>query len=105
MRIHSWDRSTLIKALFHGAMIESVTITPTVIYGWGHAGPEGGLLGIISGLLNMPGFIVAFWLTSTFDLDFPSWYAFVAVVFLFQVLLLSYIIFVYLRIKKTKMRG
>ncbi len=86
-------------------MIESVTITPTVIYGWGHAGPEGGLLGIISGLLNMPGFIVAFWLTSTFDLDFPSWYAFVAVVFLFQVLLLSYIIFVYLRIKKTKMRG
>jgi hypothetical protein len=105
MRIHCWDRSTIIKALFHSVMIESVTITPTVIFGWGHAGPEGGLLGIISTLLNWPGFIVAFWLTSTFDLDFPSWYAFVAVVFLFQVLLLSYIIFVFLRVKRIKRQG
>ncbi len=85
-------------------MIESVIITPTIIFGWGHAGPEGGLLGIISGLLNLPGFIVAFWLTSTFDLDFLSWYAFVAVVFVFQVLLLSYVIFAYLRLKEIKMQ-
>ena len=35
----------MIRALFHSVMIEIVTITPTVIFGWGTLVPKEGFLG------------------------------------------------------------
>ncbi|MGI8653939.1 MAG: hypothetical protein ACR2LC_01825 [Pyrinomonadaceae bacterium] len=90
-KIHYLDRATLIKALIRSLEIESIAILPMSIYGWGHAGPEGGIVGLIGGLLNLPGFIVVMGLTYYLNLDWPSWYAVVAAIYLVQVGLLSYV--------------
>jgi hypothetical protein len=104
-RLHRWDRAAILNSLIRGAEIEGILILPMAIYGWGHAGPEGGVPGLVSGLLNLPGFLAVMGLTYYFNLDWPSWYAVVAAIFLIQVSLISYVIFIYLRRKKLKAGG
>jgi hypothetical protein len=100
-RIHRWDKSIAHRALIFGAMIEAVVIAPAVLSPWGHGGPEW-LLGWLSVLLNLPGLLFAFLLLRNFRSNDGSFTVFFAAVFVVQTIIISYLLFVYLRWKKLK---
>jgi hypothetical protein len=99
-KIHCWDGDAIATSLFRAAVIEGFAIAPLLISGMGHAGPNGGLLGYLSLLLNIPGLIVAALLTNQ-TADF-SWLGFCAKAYLTQFTLLSYLMFVFIRRKNIK---
>jgi hypothetical protein len=97
-KIHCWDADAIVTALFRAAVIEGFAIAPLVIFGMGHAGPNGGLLGYLSLFLNIPGLMVAAFFTDQ-KADF-SWLGFCAKAFLTQFILLGYLIFILIRRKR-----
>ena len=97
-RIHSWDAVSLAKALIVGSAMECVALAPLAYYYMGHAGPNGGVLGLLSFLFNLPGFGLFMLLTSMSPHD-TSWAGTMAAVFLLQTAVLSYILFVYFRMR------
>jgi hypothetical protein len=99
-KIHIWDGRALFSALIFAAVIESLMIAPLVIYGIGHAGPNGGGLGYLSLFLSMFGIGVAVALTD--DPRYFTWFKFYSITFTVQTLLLSYICFI--TIRKAKIR-
>lgn len=100
IKIHSWDVDAIATVIFRSVVIEGLAIAPLAIFGMGHAGPEGGLLGYLSLLLNLPGITVAALLTDQ-TANF-SWLGFCAKVFLTQFTLLAYLMFVFIRRRKFK---
>ena len=66
-----------IRYFIYSAIIEALVLAPLAIAGMGHAGPNGGILALISFFINLPGiFFVAYW-----DLPWPK---FVVAVFIVQ---------------------
>ena len=63
------------------AIIEGLGLIPLAIAGMGHAGPNGGVLALISFFLNFPGLLFVGWLSSYWDLPWPR---FVFAVFVVQ---------------------
>lgn len=96
-RIHSWDPISLGKSLVVGSGVELLAIAPLAYYSMGHAGPNGGILGVLSFLFNLPGFLFAVWLTSALSVDL-SWSGMIAAVFLAQTVVLVYMLFFILRL-------
>lgn len=74
-----------IRYFIYSAIIEGVALAPVAIAGIGHAGPNGGFLGLISFILNLPGILFVAWLSSYWDFLWPM---FVITVFVFQTALL-----------------
>ena len=72
-----------IKPLVYAAIIEGASLTPLAISGMGHAGPNGGLLALVSFLVNLPGIICVGWVMSSWHFDF-EWPWFVLAVFVVQ---------------------
>jgi hypothetical protein len=99
-RIHRWDKGTILKALFIGALIEALAIAPAALSPWGHAGPDT-LLGWLSLLLNMPGIYVLRML-GVFRPGGESIVFLFCAVFIIQTIMISYPVFVYLRWRKLK---
>ena len=99
-RIHSWDRNVLFKSLIIGTAIAAVAIAPVALSAWGHAGPESwlGWLGVV---LNLPGMLVVRLLRDIGVVGDTLGAIFTAA-FIAQAVMLSYIVFVYLRRKKLK---
>ena len=103
-RIHRWDAATLLEALIVGSAVEFWTIAPLAYYQLGHAGPNGGLIGVLSFLFNLPGLLFFAW--STFLLGIhTSWAGTMAVVFLLQTPVVVYISFVLLRLMRSPSRS
>jgi hypothetical protein len=69
------------RYFFYSAVIEGLALSPIAISGIGHAGPNGGILALISFLLNLPGILFVGWLSSFGDF---SWPRFVVAVFIVQ---------------------
>jgi len=63
------------------AIVEALGLTPFAAAGMGHAGPNGGLLSLISFFLNLPGIFVVDSLSSNWDLPWPK---FVVAIFVVQ---------------------
>ena len=63
------------------AIVEGLALTPVAIAGIGHAGPNGGILSLISFFLNLPGILFVGWLSSYWDFPWPG---FVVAVFVAQ---------------------
>lgn len=103
-RIHGWDAISLTKALIVGSAVECVAIAPLAYYGMGHAGPHGGVLGLLSFLFNLPGFWLFVSLESVLSLD-TSWAGTMAGVFLLQAVTLCYILFVLFRLREVGRRA
>jgi hypothetical protein len=99
-RIHRWDRGVIFKSLIIGVTIEAIALVPAVLSTWGHAGPES-WLGWLGVLLNLPGMLVVRPLRD-FGVVGDSFAAIFTAVFIAQAVMLSYIVFVYLRRKKQK---
>jgi hypothetical protein len=99
-RIHRWDRVTVAKALIIGAAVEAVAIAPAALSPWGHAGPES-WLGWLSVLFNLPGIVVVR-LLRDLGMSGESSAGLLAAVFIVQTIILSYLLFVWLRRKKLK---
>ena len=99
-KIHIWDGRAIATALFLGAVIEGLSISPLVIFGMGHAGPNGEGFGYISLFLNIFGIGVAVALTDKF-LN-TSWLGLCVIAFLIQTAFLSYIFFIFIRKRKLK---
>jgi hypothetical protein len=95
LKIHTWDGRALFSALIFSAVLESLAVAPLVIYGMGHAGPNGGGLGYLSLFLNLFGISIAAALTGD-SRDF-TWFQFYSITFVAQTLVLSYISFVIIR--------
>ena len=70
----------------YSALIEGLALAPVAISGIGHAGPNGGILGLISFLLNLPGILCVLWLAQYWDF---SWARVVIAVFVIQTALLG----------------
>ena len=70
-------------------------MAPGVLSSWGHAGPDT-TLGWLSLLFNFPGMLLAALLSGFTLFDGPTILS-VAVVFALQTLIISYLVFVYLR--------
>lgn len=96
--IHRWDKDAILKALALGASIEAIAIAPAVFSTWGHAGPES-FLGWLSILLNLPGMYLLR-LLGVFKSGNASFTLIFASIFLVQTVMISYLVFVYLRWKK-----
>jgi hypothetical protein len=73
------------RYFFYLAVIEGLVLSPVAIAGIGHAGPNGGILALISFLLNLPGIICVMWLSQFWDFPWPR---FIVAVFAVQTLLL-----------------
>lgn len=99
-RIHRWDAGVVLKALAIGAVIEAVAAAPAALSPWGHAGPES-MLGWLSVLLNMPGLFVL-GLLRDLRAGNESFAGLFAVVFVVQTIIISYLVFVYLRRRKLR---
>ena len=100
-RVHRWDAAALAKALIAGAAAECAAAAPLAYYGMGHAGPNGGVLGVLSFLINLPGFLFLVELESISPAR-RSWAGDMAVVFLLQTALLGYALFVYFRLRSLR---
>lgn len=101
-RIHRWDRQVFAKALVTVTALEILAILPAILSPWGHAGPET-LWGWLGVLLNLPGiFVVGAIATATGSLDTMSGWGPIVSVFVVQVVLFSYVAFVWLRWKKRR---
>ncbi|HSE22375.1 MAG TPA: hypothetical protein VLB68_11990 [Pyrinomonadaceae bacterium] len=70
-----------IRYFIYSAIVEALALTPVAVAGIGHAGPNGGLLALISFFLNLPGIFVVGSLSDYWD--FP-WSKFVVAVFVVQ---------------------
>lgn len=70
-----------IRYFISSAVLEALVLAPVAISRFSHAGPNGGILGLISFLLNYPGIICVGWLSGYWDF---SWPGFVIAVFLVQ---------------------
>jgi hypothetical protein len=103
-RIHRWDVATLLEALIVGSAIEFWAIAPLAYYQMGHAGPNGGLLGLLSFLLNLPGLMFFAWSSFLLGVD-TSWAGTMAAIFLLQTPVLVYISFVLLRLMRSPSRS
>lgn len=90
-------RWTILKSLIIGILLETILLAPALIAPWGHAGPET-LPGLLSFLLNLPGFVVLMKLTS--DQGFSTTNRDFLFVFVIQTLIISYFVFVMLRWRK-----
>ncbi|HEV7397093.1 MAG TPA: hypothetical protein VGN86_11325 [Pyrinomonadaceae bacterium] len=72
----------MVKRYFiYSALSEGLALAPVAIAGIGHAGPNGGILALISFFVNLPGILFVGWLSSYWD--FP-WRRFVFAVFVVQ---------------------
>jgi hypothetical protein len=96
-KIHTWDIATILKSVVVGIVLETILLGPSIpsILPWGHAGPET-LPGLLSFLLNIPGFLVVQELE---HLGFSINAAFLFI-FVIQTLIISYFVFVILRWRK-----
>ena len=86
----------------YSALIEGLALAPVAIYGIGHAGPNGGILPLISFVLNLPGIIFVGWLSSY--IDFP-WFRFVAAVFVVQTGMLWLFGLLVMRLRRATAQG
>ena len=80
-----------------GIVVETILLAPALLTPWGHAGPET-LPGLLSFLLNLPGFVVLMGLTS--DQGFSTTNRDFLFVFAIQALIIGYFVFVMLRWRK-----
>lgn len=98
-QIQSWDLQTILKSVVIGIVLESILIAPGIpskLFPWGHAGPET-LPGLLGFLLNLPGFAIFTTLTSDREFSIEKEFLFV---FLIQTLIISFCVFVILRLRK-----
>ena len=70
-----------IRYFIYSVIIEGLALAPVAIAGIGHAGPNGGILALISFFLNLPGILFVAWLSSYWDFPWPR---FVIGVFIVQ---------------------
>ena len=98
--IHRWYRGAALKALALGVILESVVMAPVALSPWGHAGPES-VSGVIGLLLNLPGFYVML-LAEDFMPKDSSFAAYLGIVYIVQVVIISCLIFVFLRWRGTR---
>jgi hypothetical protein len=99
-RIHRWDSASATKALVISVILEAIAIAPAVLSPWGHAGPDT-TLGWISILLNLPGMVLVGLFQRLLSAN-ESVVLFLAAVFVVQIILLSYLVFVVIRWKKLR---
>jgi hypothetical protein len=100
--IHRWDGSTIIKAFLAGAAIEALLIAPAALSPWGHAGPES-FWGWVSLFLNVPGGVALGVLRRlTNSHDTVSVAAAFTYVYIIQTVMIAYITFLCLRLKKRR---
>jgi hypothetical protein len=100
--IHKWESTTVVKALFVGAVVETVAIAPAILSPWGHAGPEApwGWLGLV---LNVPGlFVIKLLRMASGSKETVPIASAVVQVYVIQALIFSYIAFVLLRWKQRR---
>ena len=69
------------RYFIYSAIIEGLALTPVAITGIGHAGPNGGIIALISFLLNLPGILFVGWVSLYWDFPWPT---FVISVFVVQ---------------------
>jgi len=88
-RVNSTDGwlslSMPIRYFIWSALVEALVLAPVAVWGIGHAGPEGGILGLISFLLNLPGILCVAGLAHYWDFPSPR---FEIAVFLLQTAML-----------------
>lgn len=101
--IHQWDGRAAFRALGIGAVIEAIGILPAALSPWGHAGPES-TLGWISVAVNLPGLLALQLIPGSFGTGLSNALS-IGGLFIFQTLLLGYLVFVYLRWKALKGAG
>src|SRR5215208_5291837 len=99
-KIYTWDIDTILKSVVVGIVLETILIAPAIptkLFPWGHAGPET-IPGLLGFLLNLPGFVILMTLTS--DQGFSTTKSDFLFIFLIQTLIVSYCVFVILRLRK-----
>lgn len=74
-----------IRYFIYSALVEGLVLAPVAISGIGHAGPNSGILGLLSFLLNLPGILCVLWLSQYWDFPSPG---FEIAVFLVQTAIL-----------------
>jgi hypothetical protein len=88
-----------IKYFIYSAVIEGLLLAPVATSGIGHAGPNGGILALISFILNLPGLLCVGWLAQYWDFPWPR---FVIAVFLVQTALLWLFGLLVIRIRRAR---
>ncbi len=103
--IHKWDNALLLRAFLCGFAIETIFIAPVLLTSWGHAGPDS-LWGWIGLILNIPGGLVLIFLRTILGVhNTDSNLESLVSLFLIQTFLLSYVAFIFLRLKKRKLKS